>query len=94
MGAGMSADVDTKSRASATFGNDLGVDTKSTVSGTFGNYSIGFIRVHRRKLAGRNYGRHTSSASYDLVRAVRVDGKPRHKFVLAPIIICGVSVAS
>lgn len=52
----------------------------------------GFIRVRKRKLKGghrdrRNYLAQagelaTSSRSFDLVRAVRVDGKPRHEFVL------------
>jgi hypothetical protein len=54
--------------------------------------SPGFIRVRRRKLAdhGRFHDCHgrkgqvppTHSASFDLVRAVRIDGKPRHEFVL------------
>jgi hypothetical protein len=54
---------------------------------------LGFIRVRHRKLNGghpylRAYrernGRPplTESVSFDLVRAVRIDGKPRHKFVL------------
>jgi hypothetical protein len=38
-----------------------------------------FIRLrHRRNLKGVA----TASASYDVVETVRVDGKPRHKFVL------------
>jgi hypothetical protein len=51
-----------------------------------------FIRVRRRRLAdhGRLHDCHekhgqvppTHSASFDLVRAVRIDGKPRHEFVL------------
>jgi hypothetical protein len=39
--------------------------------------TIGFVRVRKRKLTGK-----TASVSYDLVRAVRVNGKPRHKFVM------------
>jgi hypothetical protein len=71
--------VDTKSVASVGFGND--VDTKSRDAAAFDNYSVGFIRVRKRKL-GYNGHRNTTSASYDLVRAVRVNGTPRHKFVL------------
>ena len=84
--------VDTKCRVGATFGNDGHVDTKSLVVGIFGNDGIGFIRVRRRKLKGGQpsvralpslYGeRARGSVSFDLVKAVRVDGKPRHKFVL------------
>ena len=48
--------------------------------------NIGFIRVRKRKLKGAHrarYGRPiTSSASFDIVRAVRVDGRPTHLFVL------------
>jgi hypothetical protein len=55
--------------------------------------TIGFVRVRRRVLKGGNYrdiyytkrayaGRATASTSYDIVRAERVDGKPRHRFVL------------
>jgi hypothetical protein len=48
--------------------------------------NIGFIRVRKRKLKGAHrarYGRPiTSSASFDVVRAVRVDGRPTHLFVL------------
>jgi hypothetical protein len=43
--------------------------------------TIGFIRVRKRKLSRGWYGG-TASASYDIVRAVRVNGEPRHKFVL------------
>jgi hypothetical protein len=51
-------------------------------SGAFGNDNVGFIRVRRRSLTP--YWEHsaTASASYDIVRAVRIDGKPRHVFVL------------
>ena len=69
------------------------VDTKDQCTSTFGNdNTLGFIRVRKRKLKGGHasvrslpvfYGaRATASESYDLVRAVRVDGKPRHVFVL------------
>jgi|SRR5262249_23080501 len=56
--------------------------------------TIGFVRVRKRKLTGKQrehiwrngkYShsiRKTASVSYDLVRAVRVNGKPRHKFVM------------
>jgi hypothetical protein len=44
--------------------------------------SLGFIRVRHRTFASR-YPVKVGSASYDLVRAVRIDGKPRHKFVLS-----------
>src|SRR6516225_7304199 len=50
--------------------------------------TIGFIRVRNRKLSPRSpekvWGtvRPTAAASYDIVRAVRVNGKPRHEFVL------------
>jgi len=58
---------------------------------TTGNNHIGFIRVRKRKLKGdrnwRGYGERrgttaTASMSFDLVRGVRIDGKPRHKLVL------------
>ncbi len=66
---------------------DASVDTKCLSELTFGNDAIGFIRVRHRKLKGNpdpDYARHyiTASASFDLVRAVRIDGKPRHKFIL------------
>jgi hypothetical protein len=72
--------IDTKSPAGGTFGND-GVDTKSPANGTFGDYGLGFVRVRKRKL-GFNYHGNTTSVSYDLVRAVRVNGVPRQKFIL------------
>src|SRR6266508_2633597 len=58
------------------------VVTKSGARATFGNDGVGFIRVRRRTLTP--YWEHsaTASASYDIVRAVRIDGKPRHVFVL------------
>jgi hypothetical protein len=56
---------------------------------TIGNDTIGFIRVRKRKLkSGHPAWRDvrgrvaTISMSFDIVRAVRVDGKPRHEFVL------------
>jgi hypothetical protein len=66
------------------------VGTKSPAGGKLGNDAsrVGFIRVRRRKLKGGHpmwQGHHTSaraSASFDLVRAMRVGGKPRHQFVL------------
>ena len=84
--------VDTKSRASETLGNDSNnVDTKHTDVETFGNYGLGFVRVRKRTLKGghpssrawrRDADIATSAASFEVVRAVRVNGKPRHKFVL------------
>jgi hypothetical protein len=74
--------VDTKRVVSGTFGNDAGsadVDTKKVHVAIFGNDAAGFIRVRKRKLKGC---RGTSSRSFDVVRAVRINGKPRHKFVL------------
>ena len=83
--------VDTKSDPWVAFGND-DVDTKCPDSGTIGNDTIGFIRVRKRKIKGghaewRDYHAANgtlaeTSASFDLVRAVRVNGKPRHEFVL------------
>lgn len=65
---------------------------KATHCSPFGNDGLGFIRVRKRTLKGgdaswRAYRERagtlvTASMSFDLVRAVRVDGKPRHKFVL------------
>jgi len=52
-----------------------GVVTKLRSCEQFGNDGVGFIRVRKRKLKG------STSASFDLVKAVRLDGKPRHKFV-------------
>ena len=76
--------VDTKSKYVLTFGNDALVDTEPCVA--FGNDAIGFIRVRRRKLKAGPPGTWraaaTTSLSFDLVRAVRVNGQPRHKFVL------------
>lgn len=63
------------------------VVTKSQVGATFGNDNLGFVRVRKRKLKGGHphalYGKGPlASASFDLVKAVRIDGKPRHVFVL------------
>src|SRR6266496_2424969 len=87
--------VDTKCGACSPFGNDdnaSGVDTKREPWVRSGNDTIGFIRVRRRHLKGghpevranpRYYRpQATISVSFDLVRAVRVGGKPRHEFVL------------
>jgi hypothetical protein len=88
----MSDDVVIKSTDVAKFGNDGDVVTKGRAGPTFGNYRLGFIRTRKRHLKGgaaewREYRAHkgimvTSSTSFDLVRATRIDGKPRHKFVL------------
>jgi hypothetical protein len=62
-----------------------GVVTKCNAGGTFGNDTAGFIRVRKRELKGGHplwRTRATASRSFDLVRAVRVNGKPRHLFVL------------
>jgi hypothetical protein len=84
--------VVTKVTAGETFGNDGDVVTKVSVGATFGNYRLGFIRTRKRQLKGgaaewREYRARkgiivTSSTSFDLVRAIRIDGKPRHQFVL------------
>jgi hypothetical protein len=88
-------DVDTKCRVVTTFGNDgsgTDVDTKFPSCERFGNDSPGFIRVRKRRLKGghqdwRAYRARTgtlvtASISFDLVKAVRFNSKPRHKFVL------------
>jgi hypothetical protein len=89
-------DVGTKREPSAAFGNDDAVDTKSATRRAFGNDDAvgtnclraqtthyGFVRVRKRKLKGGSHGwLAKASVSFDLVRAVRVNGKPRHKFVL------------
>src|SRR5215216_1224186 len=64
------------------------VGIKSRRADTHGSdaASIGFVRVRKRKLKGSQraaYGRSiTSSASFEIVRAVRVDGRSTHRFVL------------
>lgn len=81
--------VDTKIRPRAQYGNDsASVDTKNEPRVVFDNdSSVGFVRVRRRKLKGGNgsWSRvraPKASASYDIVKAERVNGKPRHRFVL------------
>jgi hypothetical protein len=83
-----------KSSARRPFGNDevsrceamhaeLDVVTKSARPRAFGN-DAHFVRVRRRKLNGcqHHHGRIiTASSSFDVVRAVRINGKPRHKFL-------------
>lgn len=86
-------DVVTKHSDVETFGNDAPpVVTKLPASATFGNDTIGFVRVRKRRLKGGHRDWRacraqkgmlaTTSSSFDLVKAVRVDGKPRHLFVL------------
>jgi hypothetical protein len=66
------------------------VDTNLCQLAQTGNDAIGFIRVRKRMLKGRISRvvanppprRVSASASFDLVKAVRVNGKPRHVFVL------------
>jgi hypothetical protein len=85
--------VDTKSPVNGTFGKDVSpVDIKRRGNATFDNYSIGFVRVRKRALKGGHpssiYWRRkaglvaTEACSFDLVRAVRINGKPRHQFIL------------
>jgi hypothetical protein len=79
--------VVTKCSVSGTFGNDTtpenskgndqSVVTKSEPSAAFGNDTAMFVRVRKRKLT---YG--DTSASYDLVHAVRINGKARQQFLL------------
>ena len=86
------------SRRFETSGNDAGSSSDPVVSISGAGARIGndagamFVRVRRRKLKGgarrlaivSRGSRHlqTASASFDLVRAVRIDGKPRQKFLL------------
>jgi hypothetical protein len=88
--------VDSKTLSGERFGNDenggADVDTKCRDGETFGNDALGFIRVRKRKLKGghpqwracrtRTGTLQSHSSSFDLVKAVRVNGKPRHQFVL------------
>jgi hypothetical protein len=84
--------VVTKRDTRAPFGNDTAaVVTKTHDVVTFGNDTAMFVRVRRRKLnkgADPNRFKYyrrdylTDSASYDVVRAVRINGKPRHKFIV------------
>jgi hypothetical protein len=80
-----SGDVVIKSPAGRRFGNDGSVDTKTLDAAELVTTApaIGFIRVRWRKLkAGQPHWRACAATSFDLVRAVRVGGKPRHRFVL------------
>ena len=85
--------VDTNTPRAQRFGNDASdVGTNCVSDNTIGNDTIGFIRARHRKIKGgprhllnrraRNGTLATKSTSFDLVRAVRVNGKPRHQFVL------------
>jgi hypothetical protein len=67
-----------------TFGNDTVVVSKSGACAAFSNYTAMFIRVRRRVLGGQRHHGYVvkASASYDVVRAVRINGKPRQKFLL------------
>jgi hypothetical protein len=83
--------VVTKLPVDGTFGNDSGAVTKCRSSATFGNYGIGFVRVRKRTLKGGHLSNQgwrrragilaTAAMSFDVVRAARVNGKPRHQFV-------------
>jgi hypothetical protein len=48
------------------------------VAGVAASPSIGFVRVRRRGLKDGGV-----STTYDVVKALRVDGRPRHKFVIS-----------
>jgi hypothetical protein len=84
------ANVVSKSPAGGTIGNDH-VVSKCDPCVSFGNDAM-FVRVRRRTLKGghqslRAHRKHhgclvTASASFDVVRAVRINGKPRQKFIL------------
>ena len=70
------------------FGNDADVVSKRRGHAAVGNDTALFVRVRRRKLKGGHYRWRTgdrtpitASASYDVVHAVRIDGKPRHQFL-------------
>jgi hypothetical protein len=69
--------VVTKSHDGLTIGNDTAVVTKSLSRSIFGNDTAMFVRVRKRKLL-----KHGASASYEIVRGVRVNGKPTQKFLL------------
>jgi hypothetical protein len=84
---------DTKCVVDDVFGNDgSSVDIKPPAGGTFGNDTIGFVHVRKRALKGGHYSSRywrtkaglvaTEAYSFDLVRAVRINGKPRHQFIL------------
>jgi hypothetical protein len=79
--------VDTKPAPPRRFDND--VDTNCRFESRIDNCAmIGFVRGRKRKLKGIHPNRFwhrpgpQASASYDLVKAERVNGKPRHRFVL------------
>jgi hypothetical protein len=80
--------VTTTARTAANFPQEnqlVGAITVLLVT-TMTDRSFGFVRVRKRKLMGAGGwlgGLAMSSASFDVVMAVRVDGKPRHKFVLS-----------
>src|SRR5262245_33360533 len=69
--------VVTKSPAVGTIGNDTAVVTKSLSGSIIGNDTAMFVRVRKRQLL--KFG---ASASYEIVRGVRVNGKPTQKFLL------------
>ena len=79
--------VGIKSGAGDVFGNAAALSSyRNGRISQSGNDAIGFIRVRKRplKVTGWRYCRDLipQSWSFDLVRAVRVGGKPRHHFVL------------
>ncbi|MBR1174866.1 hypothetical protein JQ617_12930 [Bradyrhizobium sp. KB893862 SZCCT0404] len=75
--------VDIKTLEAGHFGNDRTVDANPCDDARSGNdTTIGFIRVRKRNLKRGCSGLPMSSRSFDLVRSVRIDGKPRHRFVL------------
>src|SRR5262245_38439851 len=76
--------VVSKSRVDAPFGNDADVVSKTAPCAAFGNDTAMFVRVRHRTLNGhhmRNGQWITKSTSFDVVRAVRINGKPRQKFL-------------
>jgi hypothetical protein len=81
--------VVTKNRGARVIGNYADdVVTKKRVDPLIGNYG-GFIRARRRQLHKylrykTRYQKHYPkiSTSFDIVRAVRINGEPRHVFVL------------
>lgn len=87
---GNDADVVIKREVNDAFGNDASVVSKREASVAFGNDAM-FVRVRRRKIKGghpdwREYRRRTgnlaeASASFDVVKAVRINGQPRQKFL-------------
>jgi hypothetical protein len=80
--------VDIRSTADGKFGNSrTNVDTKDRDS-----YALGFVRVRKRALKGGHPSSRTwrraadtvagAGTTFDVVRAIRVNGKPRQKYVL------------